>query len=48
MVHHLIAVVFTSFLTNFSEFYKGEVRRIPLPRTPVNRGQVTPLSLGVV
>jgi len=35
MVHHSIAVVFTSFLTNFSEFYEGELRRILLPRTPV-------------
>ena len=23
---------------NFVEFYEGEVRRIPIPRTPVNRG----------
>jgi hypothetical protein len=39
MVHHSIAVVFTSFLTNFVEFYKSEVqlRRIPIPRTSVNR-----------
>jgi hypothetical protein len=22
---------------NFAEFYKGEVRRIPIPRTPVNK-----------
>jgi hypothetical protein len=38
MVHHSIAVVFTSFLTNFVEFYKSEVqlRRIPIPRTRVN------------
>jgi hypothetical protein len=39
MVHHSIAVVFTSFLTNFVEFYKGEVRRIPIPRTRVNKGK---------
>jgi hypothetical protein len=38
MVHHSIAVVFTSFLTNFVEFYEGEVRRIPIPRTTVNKG----------
>ena len=38
MVHHSIAVVFTSFLTNFSEFYKGELRRISIPRTWVNKG----------
>ena len=37
MVHHSIAVVITSFLTNFSEFYKGEVRRIPIPRSCVNK-----------
>ena len=29
MVHHSIAVVITSFLTNFVEFCKAEVRRIP-------------------
>src|SRR5215217_1590273 len=23
---------------NFAEFYKGEVRRIPIPRTSVNKG----------
>jgi hypothetical protein len=28
MVHHSIAVVITSFLTNFSELRKREVRRI--------------------
>jgi len=40
MVHHSIAVVFTSFLTNFSELYKGEVRRIPIPRTQVNKPRI--------
>src|SRR5215203_1027570 len=25
--------------SNFVEFYKGEVRTIPLPRTPVNKGK---------
>jgi hypothetical protein len=41
MVHHSIAVVITSFLTNFSEFHKSEVqlRRIRLLRTRVNRGR---------
>ena len=41
MVHHSIAVVFTSFLTNFSEFHKSEVQlpRIPIPRTTVNKGK---------
>jgi hypothetical protein len=39
MVHHSIAVVITSFLTNFSELRHGEVRRISLPRTPVNKGK---------
>jgi hypothetical protein len=29
MAHHSIAVVITSFLTNFVEFCKAEVRRIP-------------------
>jgi hypothetical protein len=24
---------------NFREFYKGEVRRIPIPRTPLNKGK---------
>jgi hypothetical protein len=24
---------------NFVEFYKGEVRRIPIPRTRVNKGK---------
>jgi hypothetical protein len=38
MVHHSIAVVITSFLTNFVVLRLGEVRRIYLPRTPVNRG----------
>ena len=38
MVHHSNAVVITSFLTNFVERRLGEVRRIPLPRTPVNKG----------
>ena len=37
MVHHSIAVVITSFLTNFSEFYEREVRRIPIPRTSVHK-----------
>jgi hypothetical protein len=27
------------YVKNFVEFYKGEVRRIPLPRTPVNKGK---------
>jgi hypothetical protein len=26
-------------LTNFSELRKGEVRRITIPRTPVNKGK---------
>jgi hypothetical protein len=29
---------------NFVEFYKGEVRRIPIPRTPVNRSTAPPLG----
>jgi hypothetical protein len=37
MVHHSIAVVITSFLTNFSELRACELRRIPLPRTRVNK-----------
>src|SRR5215216_7865495 len=37
MVHHSIAVVITSFLTNFVERRQGEVRRITLPRTPLNK-----------
>src|SRR5215204_6419154 len=36
MVHHSIAVVITSFLPNFSELRKAEVRRTTLPRAPVN------------
>jgi hypothetical protein len=24
---------------NFVEFYKSELRRIPIPRTPVNKGK---------
>ena len=41
MVHHSIEVVFTSFLTNFVEFYKSEVqlRRISITRTRVNKGK---------
>ncbi len=39
MVHHSIAVVITSFLRNFSELRLGEVRRIPLPRTSVNKAK---------
>jgi hypothetical protein len=31
MAHHSIAVVITSFLTNFVEFCKGEVRLSPGP-----------------
>jgi hypothetical protein len=27
----------TTFCANFGELRKGEVRRIPLPRTPVNK-----------
>jgi len=44
MVHHSIAVVIASFLTNFLERRKGEVqlRRIHLLRTPVNRGKGGP------
>jgi hypothetical protein len=38
MVHHSIAVVITSFLTNFVESRLAELRRISLPRTPANRG----------
>jgi hypothetical protein len=38
MVHHSIAVVITSFLTNFSERRAYELRGIPLPRTWVNKG----------
>jgi hypothetical protein len=34
--YHSIAVFFTNFLANFRESPKGEVRRIPIPRTPVN------------
>jgi hypothetical protein len=39
MVHHSIAVVITSFLTNFSELRACELRRIPLPRTWMNKGK---------
>ena len=28
-----------SLYTNFRERRKGEVRRIPIPRTPVNKGK---------
>jgi hypothetical protein len=28
-----------SVYANFAEYPKGEVRRIPLPRTPVNKGK---------
>jgi hypothetical protein len=38
MVHHSIAVVITSFLTNFVERSKGELRRTPLLGTSVNKG----------
>ena len=39
MVHHSIAVVFTSFLTNFLELRKAEVGllRINLPHTAMTR-----------
>jgi hypothetical protein len=39
MVHHSIAVVITSFLTNFVERSKGELRRTPLLGTSVNKGK---------
>src|SRR5215211_4736018 len=48
MVHHSIAVVITSCLTNFVERRLPELRRIPLPRTRVNRGpwaHLRPLSI---
>jgi len=32
---------------NFREFYKGEVRRIPIPRTPVNKGEITLSALTI-
>jgi hypothetical protein len=38
-VYHSIAVFITTFLTNFGECPKGEVRRIPIPRTRVNKGK---------
>jgi ribosomal protein L13E len=28
-----------SLKAKFAECYKGEVRRIPIPRTPVNKGK---------
>jgi hypothetical protein len=31
---------------NFREFYEREVRRIPIPRTPVNRSECSPLTCG--
>src|SRR5215218_1358324 len=37
--HHSIAVFITTLLTNFAESPKGEVRRIPIPRTSVNKGK---------
>jgi hypothetical protein len=36
--HHSIAVFITTSLANFAESTKGEVRRIPIPRTRVNKG----------
>src|SRR5215216_2518760 len=36
--YHSNAVFFGTFLTNFSELRQYELRRIPLPRTPVNKG----------
>src|SRR5215203_1223077 len=35
--YHSIAVFLGTFLTNFRESPKGELRRIPIPRTPVNK-----------
>src|SRR5215207_11248201 len=35
----------TDFLPNFGELRKGEVRRIPLPRTPVDRASVGEVRL---
>ena len=34
----LCFILFVIVLANFSELRMGEVRRIPLPRTPVNKG----------
>jgi hypothetical protein len=42
MVHHSIAVAITSFLTNFVERRLGEVRRIPVLQTRVNKPAHTP------
>src|SRR5215217_5270160 len=39
MVHHSIAVVITSFLTNFVELRHSELRRIPLLGNWVNKGR---------
>jgi hypothetical protein len=36
--YHSIAVFIATFFANFGESPKGEVRRILLPRTRVNRG----------
>ena len=46
MVHHSIAVVITSFLTNFVELRKGEVRRILLLGNSVNKGNKKGKSRG--
>ena len=34
-----VCILFCEIGADFREFLKGEVRRIPLPRTPVDRGQ---------
>ena len=39
LAHHSIAVFITTFFANFRELRYGEVRRIPLLRTCVNKGK---------
>jgi len=41
MVHHSIAVVITSFLTNFSELRKAEVQLLRIPQ-PVEKLPLCP------
>jgi len=34
-----IAPIIKVLQMDFAEFHQGEVRRIPIPRTPVNKGK---------
>jgi hypothetical protein len=43
-MRHLVHLQILMFFANFGELRHGEVRRVPLPRTPVNRALPESLS----